>query len=1602
MFHRPFVCLWTCTLLACASITWADDFTIHRFERQELTNEYLSEGANFGDLNNDGKPDVMHGPYWWEGPELTKRHEIYPPVPQNRKGYSNNFFTWVCDFNGDGWNDLVSVGLPGSPAMLYVNPGKDKIAEPATHWAAHKVLDGIGNESPQFVNLVGDKQPELVCNHLGKLGYATFNPKKGADSWTWHSVSGEIGEYPFQHGLGVGDINGDGRMDVLYKGGWYEQPASVEGDPEWKQHKYNFTGAGGADMFAYDIDGDGDNDVITSLQAHAFGLAWFEQVKGDEGTTFKKHLIVGEKAEESPYGILFTEPHTIALHDIDGDGLQDIVTGKTYWSHHDRSPLWDAGAVVYWFKLVRGKSGVDWVPFKADGEAGVGRELMVGDIDGDKLPDIVVGGMKGANVLRHKVAKVTEEEFKAAQPKRAVAMSDGLPPEEAAAAMTVPEGFRVQLSAGEPLVHQPVAFTIDPRGRLWVAEAYTYPNRAKEGEGKDKIVILEDTDGDGSFETRKVFIEGLNLVSALEVGFGGVWVGAAPYLMFIHDKDGNDIPDDIDQKPQVGLQFPKDVPPSATVLLDGFGWQDTHETLNAFIWGPDGWLYGCHGVFTHSKVGKPGTKDNDRQGLNAGVWRYHPTKHLFEVFSHGTSNPWGVDFDDHGQAFITACVIPHLWHMIQGGRYQRQGGQHFNPYTFEDITTIADHLHYVGKIQDHAWWGHEPHAPTDTLAAGGGHAHCGAMIYLGDNFPAQYRNQIFMDNVHGNRINVCKFDREGSGFVGRRAPDFLIANDHWFRGINLKYGPDGSVYLIDWYDKNACHRTNPEIWDRTNGRVYNVKYTAGEEAEKKPAVDLAKLTDVELVKLVFHTNEWQSRTARRLLQERAAAGLLKEVRAKDDGPRQPLIPGGIRSIPQQLRFLWMLHTLTQSASDEKLPEGFVSGAMFLTLGSYEAAMLDLYLDGAQNEYLQAWSIQFLCEANSPLAKDDRSYQNLLRYLPLLAAEQKSPVVRLYLASALPRIPEKIRWQVAAGLLSHEEDAKDHNLPLLYWYGIEPLVAANAPQAIALAKQSKIEKVSRFIVRRAAATNETAEAAVEWLASATDVGTQQMLLDEIRIALEGRVNVPQPPAWTSAYEKLLKSDDAAVRTKADSLAVAYGDKRILPRMRDTLADGRRSLDQRQQALELLVKGRDTEAAPALRAALTEPTLRAPAIRALAAFDDATTASTILALYPKLNDAEKRDAINTLVARPATAGKLFDAIEKGDMLRTDVHAYHVQQLLGFKDEALAKRITSVWGEIRATAKDKQELIAKQKTVLTSARLKSADLSNGRRLFAKTCSACHTLFGEGGKIGPDITGSNRANLDYILENILDPSAIVGKDYRTTLLALNDGRVISGLIQKETDSAVTVRTINDTVVVAKGDIEERKLSDQSLMPEGQLNQLTPDEQRDLIAYLGTPTQVALRGPKAPIDGKSGHVANAIEGETMKIVGKSSGNAISQPMGGFDKDRWSGNDQLWWTGGGPNGRLDLELPVANEGQYNVEVVLGMAQDYGIVQLLLDGEPLGEPIDCYNSPDVITTGVVSSGPRLITKGDHKLSFQLVGANAKAAKAYMVGIDYVRLVTTKTP
>jgi putative membrane-bound dehydrogenase-like protein len=1352
-------------------------------------------------------------------------------------------------------------------------------------------------------------------------------------------------------------------------------------------------------MFAYDIDGDKDSDIVTALSAHDFGLAWYENtgVDANGDTTFEKHLLMGETKDQSPYGLLFTELHAVQLADMNGDGLLDLVTGKTYWSHHTQSPMWDAGAVVYWFELQRGADGtVDFVPHLADGEAGIGRGLVVDDLNKDGLIDIVCGGMKGANVLMHAAKSVTEEEFQQAQPQKRKEMAEGLSPEAAAKQMTVPAGFKVQLAAGEPMVHQPIAMCFDHKGRLWVAEAHTYPLRAPEGEGKDKIVIFEDTTGDGVFDKSKVFIEGLNLVSGLEVGFGGVYVGAAPYLMFIPDRDGDDVPDSsplaLREEPsgapvineadnvkrsatvrfvsksetltaKAELQFPKDVPPGAIVLRDGFGWQDTHETLNAFIWGPDGWLYGCHGVFTHSKVGKPGDSDGQRLPLNAAVWRYHPQKDIFEAFMNGTSNPWGVDFNDKGQAFITACVIPHLWHVIQGARYHRQGGQHFNPYTYDDIKTIADHQHYVGNLADSAWWGHEPKASGATADAGGGHAHCGAMIYLGDNWPDEYRNQIFFNNVHGNRINCDILEPEAgtSGFVGHHGKDLMLANDHYFRGINLRYGPDGSVYLIDWYDKNACHRTNPEIWDRTSGRIYRISHGTPQPV----SLNAKEWSDAELIAAHDHRNEWHTRMARKTLMEKGLSEYVKVALTK-------LAIDPSLAVELRLRYLWTLHAC--SAINEQLTVMLLSD---------------------KEEYIRAWAIQLELE-------DKAASDVIIKRLEEMAADDSSAVVRLYLSSALQRLPNASRWGIATALATRAEDVNDHNLPLMIWYGTEPLVADDSQRAIQLALQTKIPLLRSYIFRRASATNETLPAVVAALGGTKDVDLQREILTQMMASFEGRVDIPMPESWKATYDALLKSDQQDIVDRANQLAVLFGDQRVFPPMRSLLGDANQDLTRRQQALSVLVKGQDKAAVEVLQtdAVLGNAELQAAAVRALATLGNESTPTLLLERYGKFPNELKTDVVSTLVSRPVWTKLLLSKIADGSVPSSDLHAFHVRQIVTFNDAALNEMLKKHWGEIRESSADRKAQAIALKKDLGPRVLARANLGNGRRVYSKTCQNCHRLFGTGGQIGPDITGSNRANIDYILENILDPSAVVGRDYQVTVVALQNGQVIQGLLKQETDSALTIQTINDKVVVPKSEIEERTLSNVSMMPERQLETLTKDEVRDLIAYLGSPSQVVLSGPASPIDAKTGKVPGAIEGEAMKIVEKTGGTAASQNMGGFKADRWSGNDHLWWTGAKPGDKLSLEVPVEKAGTYDIEIVLTRARDYGVARISIDDKVLDPAFDMFNNPEVITTGVLSFGMNELPAGNHRITFEIVGANPEAVKSYMLAVDYVRLVPSQ--
>lgn len=597
----------------------------------------------------------------------------------------------------------------------------------------------------------------------------------------------------------------------------------------------------------------------------------------------------------------------------------------------------------------------------------------------------------------------------AAEPlNRIHAPGEYLKPAETVAAMTLPEGFRAQLFAGEPDVAQPIAFCMDARGRLWIVENYSYLDWKPEG--KDRIIILEDTDGDGVHDVRKVFWQGANFATGIEVGFGGVFLGSPPNLMFIPDRDGDDKPD---AEPEV--------------LLDGWGHHDTHETMNSFIWGPDGWLYGCQGVFTQSNIGKPGTPDGARVPLNAGIWRYHPVMRDFEVFAEGGSNQWGVDFNDQGQAFMTACVIPHLFHVVQGGRYHRQAGQHFNPHTFVDIKTIRTHEHYAA-------------------------AFAGAMVYLGDNFPESCRNQLFMNNIHASKVHMDLLEPKGSGYVGKLGPydvrigsarenvahddrgsGFLNNGDKWYRGLCLRTGPDGGVFINDWYDQRPCHQLRPHDQDMSfyTGRIYKITYTDVGGPKRIAGIDLSKTTNEELIQYQLHRNDWYVRTARRVLQERHATGVdmgdaIEELHEIVQWNKDPT---------RLLRAMWALHAIGE------FDEGM--------------ALNCLKRDGA---HVRAWAIQLALE-------DFKVSPDFLDEMVFRSQNDKSPVVRLSLASACQRMTIADRWLIVRNLVAHGEDAEDHNLPAMYWYAAEPIVGLSDEKAVELLEVSRIPMIRQYIARR---------------------------------------------------------------------------------------------------------------------------------------------------------------------------------------------------------------------------------------------------------------------------------------------------------------------------------------------------------------------------------------------------------------------------------------------------------------------------------------------------------------------------------------------------------
>ena len=899
-----------------------------------------------------------------------------------------------------------------------------------------------------------------------------------------------------------------------------------------------------------------------------------------------------------------------------------------------------------------------------------------------------------------------------------------MPAGEAAATATLPEGFRLEVFASEPEVQQPIAICFDEPGRLWVAECYTYAERPLRWdlELRDRIVVLADTSGDGKSDSRTVFWDEGKRLTSIAWERGGVWALCAPELLFIPDADGDLVPDG-----------------DPVVVLDGFDAELIgHNVVNGLKWGPDGWLYGRHGITATSRVGAPGAPESERTSLNTSIWRFQPERKVFEVVSHGGTNPWGLDWDKNGQLFYTNTVIGHLWHAIPGGYFERMFGAHLNRHAYELIQHTADHYHWDKGSEK--WSDIREGISGKTSDLGGGHAHMGCLIYEGGVWPAQYQGKLFTCNLHGRRVNMERLDREGVGYVARHEPDFLMMKDPWFRGLDLVTGPDGQVWVNDWSDTGECH-DNDGI-HRTSGRIYRIVYEgadAGKPTTGRPG--------------------W-------LTQRRDPDFGRENIEALLASGDEPRIAMGVR---------WFAEDFGEDGGTAK------------------------------------------------------------RFLAL-AKDAPDGLVRLELASALQRIPLEERIPLASVLSQVVADADDRQQPLMIWYGISEAVPAFPEAAVELAIDSKLPTVSRLIARRLAEEIEENPDPVNDLltkaAANADPGILSAVLTGIGEALGGWSQAPKPAVWESIVAAGNESDSPGLKDRIRELSVLFGDGRAREELLAIAANLEADPGARRSALVHLLRQPDVDLLPLLKKWVTDKVIAPEAVRGLALYEEKGLSAQILNFWTR-NPIHRPVAIDTLVSRASYASDLLDAIEKGRIPPRAVSPFQARQIRSLEDETLNKRLGELWGEVNETSAEKKEEIAKWKSLLTEEVIGQADPVKGEVVFAQSCGACHQLYGKGGNFGPDLTGSDRHNLDYLLGNIINPNDVVPADYRLTVFTLKDARVVSGIVPEEDERSVSVQTPAGLVKIEAKEIQSRETLPLSLMPEGLLKAMPDEEVRDLIAYL-------------------------------------------------------------------------------------------------------------------------------------------------------------------------
>ena len=953
-----------------------------------------------------------------------------------------------------------------------------------------------------------------------------------------------------------------------------------------------------------------------------------------------------------------------------------------------------------------------------------------------------------------------------------------LSPQDAIKKMTVPEGFSVELVASEPDLVNPVSMTFDEQGRVWVTESFEYPRR-EPGPGRDRIKVLEDTDGDGRMDKTTIFAEGLNIPSGIAVGHGGVWVANAPDILFMQDTDG-DLKADTSQ-----------------VVVTGFGRFDTHELPNSFTWGPDGYLYGLNGVFNACHVkypaDSPHAKSNpDGFRFTCALFRIHPKTWEFEVFCEGTSNPWGVAFNPVGDAFISACVIDHLWHLTESGYYHRQGGP-YPPHTWK-LESIVKHKHQMA-------------------------AYCGIEYYDSHAYPEEYRGHLYMGNIHGGCINVDTLEDRGATYFAKPRPDFLTANDVWFMPVDQKTGPDGSLYVLDWYDRYHCYQDanrDPAGIDRLNGRLYRIRY---ENTPRAKAFDLADETDLQLIERLKSENGFFAATSQRILSERLA---------------EP----NTRTSLQTRRELQKL-ALTDSTNDKVRLR-----AVFALVGSHR-------LDPKFHQ-------QLLSHSNPEVRKwGVRAAGNFGAIAPNVEAElakmvhgEESPRVQVQLAIAaaklecLPTVPTLTTVLDRCG--------EDQLIPHIVWQNLLPHLQQDADVYFTQAAQSKFADSKNVIallprVLDVAISDRTPNLSgvsklVGSLVRAEQFDAARLCLERIADRVQsGEINDRElnniRQDLQPEFETIWQADNHSLTFITKVIATLWKDQSATEDIRAIFANPTAPVHRRAQALQALVAVQESHLPSDVAVILNQPKrnpqeLREAVLVSLGRLQSNEIADVLLASWPKLEPVLQPKVVELLTQRPNWAKQLLAAIGQEKIPANVLNINQVRRLMATGNEELAESIRKHWGIVREGRDPaREQLINQWKQKIQAGK---GDAIAGRVVFNKLCGQCHQIYGEGKEVGPDITRNGRSSLEQLLSNVFDPSLVIGADYRAVTVATVDGRLVTGLLVEDSPTRVVLKIQGGKQeVIARDDVAAQKVSPVSLMPEGLEKQLKPQEMRDLFEFL-------------------------------------------------------------------------------------------------------------------------------------------------------------------------